>query len=206
MAKKIKFDVSCSDSKLPRIGGGALFGDSTTWPTAPDGRALTLIASIPTDFLNQALGLTLPDKKYISVLSYYTNEDYFLDSITYHGTQEELTWIKKGFTRVLIHDRQDEVHGPVTIPPMEIFLEDSELDNEIPFGRSKIGGTPYLLQAEPLALENENFILQLYGGDFPKSYQGIFGLSDAIGYVFVNLDKIEPKTTSDLGTFFVQVT
>lgn len=206
MAKKIKFTDPCSDVTSPRIGGSALIGSSIAWPTAPDGNALTVIASIPTALLNQTSGSSLPEHKYVSVFSYYTTEDYFLDSITYHGTEEELAWLRKGFTRVLIHEQKDEVHGPITIPPMRISLEDTEVSNETPFGGSKIGGTPYLLQAEPLNLENESFVLQLYGGDFPKNYRGIFGLPDAIGYLFIKSGEIDSEVILDAGTFFVQVT
>jgi hypothetical protein len=205
-SKKLSFANLCLDPKLPRIGGGALIGSLSAWPSAPSGNPLSLVASLPTEFLNENAALALPKNHFISVFSYYDADEYFLDSLTYHGSAEELEWIKKGFTRVLIHEPAEEVFGTVTIPAMTLNLESMELGALTTYTGSKIGGEPGLLQAEPLALCSEKFALQLYGGCFPASHKDIFGLSDAVGYLFIKSDASDIADKSDMGTFFVQVT
>jgi hypothetical protein len=175
------------------------------WPSAPDGLPLTLVMSMPASFLKINAGIDLPSDLFVSVFSYYSRSEYFLDSITYHGSPEELDWLRRGYTRVIVHKLGRELPGLNPIPPVAVEVGSDELDPATPFGGSKIGGEPMLLQSEPLALENEEFILQVYGGNFPAPYQGIFGLSDAVGYLYI--DRIRWGTKpEDAGTFFVQVT
>ena len=206
MEKKIVFTKPCSDDKLPRVGGNALIGELTRWPEAPDGLPLTLVTSLPTTFLNQNADLNLPDDHYISVFSYYSQSEYFLDSITYHGDQDELDWLRQGYTKVILHGAGSAVSGSITIPAMVIEVDLAGVNSGAPYQGSKIGGAPALLQAEPLALGDERFALQMYGGKFPKPHHGIFGLSDAIGYLFIDKNFTTPVTASDAGTFFVQAT
>jgi len=139
---------------------------------------------------------------YISVFSYYSKSEYFLDCITYHGSLEELDWIRKGYTRVVIHRPGSEMFGPHVIPTITV---DSGSETANSYGGSKIGGEPILLQNEPLALGNEKFAMQLYGGDFPFPYRGVLGLTDAVGYLYIDPMRWE-SMPGDAGTFFVQVT
>ena len=106
----------------------------------------------------------------------------------------------------MLHMEGNEVFGPVTIPAMAIEIDSVDLDSKVPYQGSKIGDEPGLLQAEPLALGDERFALQVYGGKFPKPHDGIFYLSDAVGYLFITQNPRAPATAADVGTFFVQVT
>ena len=162
--------------------------------------------SLPSTFLNQHAGFSLPDDRIVSVFSYYSLDEYFLDCITYHGSQEELEWLRKGFTKVVLHEPGSEVFQSVTIPAMKIDVETIDLGAMESFGGSSIGGEPCLLQAEALALEDQKFALQVYGSNFPHPHQGIFGLSDAVGYVFIDPAPAVGNTAKEVGTFFVQVT
>lgn len=205
MTREISFTRGCSDSRLPRVGGGALIGRLLEWPTAPDGKQLTLVLSLPATFLNENAGSGIRHEKFVSVFSYYDPAEYFLDSITYHGSPDELEWLRKGYTKVLIHDEGDEVFGGTVIPMMEIELDPLEMDNTVISQGSKVGGEPGLLQSEPLALNGQRFALQVYGGAYPRPFQDIFGLSDAVGYLFINT-AVDNENTGEAGTFFVQVT
>jgi len=206
MAKKLSFTNKCLDNKSPRIGGGALIENIVDWPTAPDGLPLTLVMSFPTSFFNENANLSLPEDHFISVFSYYSNSEYFLDNITYHGSQEELDWLRKGFTRVICHVAGAEIFGSTVIPAMVIEVDEVDLDTSVPFGGSKIGGQPSLLQSEPLELGSEQFALQVYGNNFPRPYEGIFGLSDAVAYLFLDPTGMIATSSLEIGTFFVQVT
>ncbi|MFE0838441.1 hypothetical protein ACFW4V_37055, partial [Streptomyces sp. NPDC058825] len=69
-----------------------------------------------------------------------------------------------------------------------------------PYQGSGIGVPPGFLQNENLALDKGlEFSLQLYSGDFPANWTDIFGLSDALGYLFIDGKRSE-------GLFFAQVT
>ena len=96
--------------------------------------------------------------------------------------------------------------GGVVIPTMAIELDLSEADNSATFQGSKIGGEAGLLQAEPLSLNDQKFALQVYGGDYPAPFKGIFGLSDAVGYLFIKHGINSEKIDGESGIFFVQVT
>ena len=183
-----------------------MIGSILEWPTAPDGAPLTLVMSIPVTFLNEHAGCNLPQEMFVSVFSHYSDREYFLDTITYHGSADELEVIREGFTRVILHKKGTEEFGIVQVPAIAIDIENSEPDNNKQSTISKLGGEPDLLQAEPLDLGREKFILQIYGSNFPKPYQGIFGLSDAIGYLFIDPYQKISENFSDIGTFFVQVT
>lgn len=205
MTKKLAFIKPCLDDKLARVGGAALIGGIVAWPATQDGHPLTLLMSLPTEFLNRNAGVSLPSGKIVSVFSYYAQDEYFLDCITYHGSQEELDWLRRGFTRVLLHPPGGVMSSAEELPPMELEIEDAHSTPADTYGGSKIGGTPTLLQAEPLALGDEKFALQVYGGSFPAGHRGVLGLSDAVGYLFINESKAR-NGELDVGTFFVQVT
>lgn len=206
MENKIIFNNTCQDNQIQRIGGGALIGNSHEWPIAPDGTPLTLIASLPALFINENTSIKIPEGFFISIFSYYLQDEYFLDVITYHGSPEELKLLQSGFSRVILHKPQEEKFGPITIPAMRIDLAENSSSSDIHFNESKVGGAPNFLQQEQLDLEDQCFVLQIYGGSFPKPYNGIFGLSDAIGYLFITPNKIPTVEPIDFGTFFVQVT
>lgn len=200
MANKISIQTPCKDIKAPRIGGGALIGNVCAWPCTPGGVPLTLVLSLPTDFVNNHIGSRLPGGKFVSVFSYYSKDDYFLDYICYHGNPEELKLLKTGYTKTLIHDDGAETFAGALIPPMRIDVTSASEDLDTYQG-SKIGGNAGLLQNEPISLDGLDFALQLYGGDFPEPFRDIFFLSDAVGYLYV---PSLPNETS--GFFFAQTT
>lgn len=205
LVKKLSFLHPCLDSKIPRIGGVALIGGLVGWPETPEKIPLTLIMSLSTQFLNENAGFDLPVNHYVSVFTYYSKDDYFLEYITYHGIQNELDNIRKGYTKVVFHAEGNEVAGPITIPAMAIEI-DSVDPCDAEFQESKIGGQPDYLQNEFLSLGNEKFALQLYGSDFPAPYTDIFFLPEALGYIFIDENRTLASSISDAGTFFIQVT
>ena len=99
MTKKLRLTTPCIDNASPRIGGGALIQNTAGWPTTPNGEPLTLIMSLPTWFLNEHAGFSLPAGHFVSVFSCYAKDEYFLDCITYHGSQEELHWLSRNCIR-----------------------------------------------------------------------------------------------------------
>ena len=65
------------------------------------GEELQLVASLPAKFLGVEGGA-----EYVSVFSFYSRDDYFLDRITYHGDPEEMEIIKRGgATQVVFHEK-----------------------------------------------------------------------------------------------------
>ncbi|MEW6760551.1 MAG: hypothetical protein AB1437_06980 [Pseudomonadota bacterium] len=206
MPGKLAITNSCSDNRFARVGGEALVGGVVGWPESPDGRPLTLLVSLPTEFLNRNAGFNLPAEHFISVFSYSPEDEYFLDCITYHGSQEELDWLRRGFTRVLFHRQGEPISSAAKLPSMRLEVDGANLALADSSSGSKIGGSPSLLQAEPLALNDEKFALQLYAGSFPAGYQGVMGLSDAVGYLFVSSKPLRKGEALDAGTFFIQVT
>ncbi|AXF19441.1 hypothetical protein CUJ89_02205 [Burkholderia pyrrocinia] len=182
------------DELEPRVGGVALLGSIENWSTTTSGEPLHLIASFPARFL----GIERGRDEFVSVFSFYSKRHYFLDRVTYHGDPSEMRVIEgEGTTRVVFHDRQCEVFEANTIPTRRLIA--GELA-ERAFQGSGLGGFPGFLQNESIAIDSRfEFALQLYGGDFPEGWSDIFGLSDAVGYLFV--DKLAGE-----GLFFVQAT
>jgi len=205
MAKKLMLNAPCVDVDLPRIGGEALIGGVVEWPAAPDGKALTLLISVPTTFLNDNVGFKLPVGMFVSVFSYYDAQEYFLDYVTYHGYSQELALLREGYTRVILHQSGFEVAGVPSVPAMAMQAEGEVADDE-PYTGSKLGGKAGLLQAEPLGLNDECFALQIYGARFPHPFRGVLGLSDAVGYLFIRPKAGPGDLGKDAGTFFVQTT
>ncbi|KVC64137.1 hypothetical protein WI73_23105 [Burkholderia ubonensis] len=191
---EIDFDETSHDALEPRIGGGALIGGVESWPTSSSGEALHLIASLPATFL----GIAGCGYEYVSVFSFYSANEYFLDRVTYHGDSDEMEIITRDrTTRVIFHAKGTEMFGTHVIPARTLRVRDEVAH---PFHGSGIGGHPGLLQDEDLSLPQDfEFAIQLYSGDFPDGWTDIFGLSDALGYLFV-------ATKSGKGLFFVQVT
>lgn len=211
MSVEIIFKDVENKSSIPRLGGYSLLPKNMDWPLNPNGDKLTLILSLPTDFLNEILEFNLPKRHVLSVFTTYNEEDYFLDSITFHGDIDEWQNIRKGFTRVLLHEvGEARNESDFLIPAQEIILGDElnldlagkgEGDMEIYCG-GLIGNESSLLQKENLGLDDYQFCLQIYGGDFPEGFQDIFYLSDSVGYLFLNKNNDD----SDVGVFFTQCT
>ena len=199
--KEYKFifvDNGSKNGELAYIGGKSFLPNNIMWPKNPNGNNLILLMTIPTTFLNKYFNNRFIQDRIISIFTTYDAEDYFLDSIVYNGSDEELNNIKEGFTKVIFHDIGNMVRNECEFEiPKKIFeLELIEVDGE--YGGSKLGGKPYLLQKNELKLKNYEFILQIYGNDFPEEYNDIFYLSDSIGYLY--LDK------RNNGIFFTQCT
>jgi hypothetical protein len=121
----------------------------------------------------------------------------FLDSIVYNGDDSELENIKNGFTKVIIHDIGDgsRNESDFEIPEKYFHLISLE-DNEI-YSGSKLGGEPFFLQNKNLKLHDYEYILQIYGNDFPEEYNDIFYLTDSMGYLYIK---------NEDGIFFTQCT
>jgi len=205
MTRKLDLTKPCADRSRPRIGGGALIGAVVDWPASPDRVPLTLVMSLPARFVNLHGDCQLPDHQFVSVFSDYRNDAYFLDAITYHGSPDKLALLRQGYTRVLMHRRGHEVFGPVTIPAMDMLVQERDAA-AVWAGGSRIGGQASLLQAEPLEPLDGRFILQLYAGDFPHPHRDVFGLSNAAGFLFIDPMGIGDPTSLDIGSFFVQTT
>jgi hypothetical protein len=203
---KIRVQGPCTNNRKPRIGGGALIGGmGLEWPTTPQGVPLTLLMSIPTEFINEYSGLALPIDRLISVFSFYSKRKYFLDYISYHGDKTELEMLRKGYTRVVSHPAGEELRQEGEIPAILIETDQSRADEIDTYQGSKIGGRPGFLQNESLDLPHHRFVLQIYGGDFPRAYQDVLYLSDAVGYLFIDKRLSLSTICSSAGMFFVQV-
>lgn len=203
MSKSLKFVESTNDL-TPRIGGPAMIGGVIDWPLAPDEKPLTLLLSMPSDLLNLFAGTHLAEKSMVSVFSYYSPNDYFLDFITYHGDPIELQNIKNGYTKVIVHTPGHAILGNISIPAKQIDFGTTNIEESEPFTGSKIGAPSGLLQQENLDISGYVFALQLYGNDFPKAFTDIFFLSDAVGYLY--LSESTDAETDVHGLFFVQTT
>ena len=59
MSVKIIFKGVENKSIVPRIGGYSFLPKNIKWPLNPKGDKLTLVISLPTDFLNKNLNLNL---------------------------------------------------------------------------------------------------------------------------------------------------
>lgn len=165
---------------------------------APDGVKLYLICVIPIEKIKELLisnGFLVEEsslKNYIYIFSYYLEGDYFLDSISYNGTEEEYTSIKSGYTKVIVGDEnyinisQNNLY--------EILLNNDSVE------ASWFGGEPEFLQNGSYQfLDDYLFLAQINGLDLPSKLNDMFYLSDAIGYIYLKRDLTD-------GLFFVQNT
>jgi len=214
MSVEITYKDVENESIVPRLGGYSFLPPNIDWPLNPNGEKLILILSLPTNFLNKALNFNLPKEHFLSVFTTYNQNDYFLDLITFHGDKDELENIKQGFTKVLLHKTgeirnesnflipaQEFIYGDKLKLNYEEFDGDNLDDMEIYCG-SLIGNKASLLQKEDLGLDDYQFCLQIYGGDFPEEFRDIFSLGDSTGYLFLNKNYNE----NDIGVFFTQCT
>ncbi len=200
MSKVIEFEGVGNEENVMRIGGMSFLPEGMEWPVNPNGEKMVLILNIPTNFLNDKLAYNYPKDKMISVFTTYNSEDYFLDTIVYHGSSEELTNIKNGFTKVILHDIGISRNDSDYLIPARKLIVGEETDFMDECGASHLGGKPLFLQNENLEVDNYQFCLQIYGGDFSEEFQDIFYLNDSIGYLFL---KGEPDA-NDIGMFFTQ--
>lgn len=160
------------------------------------GKELTLIFSIPVRSIKPllvSLGFENIDnnlQKNISVYSFYDKKDYFLDFITYHGTDEEfLELIEQKNTQVLINTDALAYNEDTFV----ISFNEQQCN-------SFFGDKPNFLQNENYEqLVNYNFLCQISANDLPNELQDLFYLNDAVGYIFL-------KNNLDSGIFFVQTT
>lgn len=200
MSNLVKFKKTDNEQNVLRIGGKSFLPQDVEWPINPNGEKLTLIFHLPTNFLNENLSFKYPKDMIISVFTTYNTEDYFLDSIVYHGDMEELKNIKNGFTKVILHSiGSPRNESDYLIPARKIIIgkKINELDD---YYGSFIGASPVFLQKEKLELDSYQFCMQIYGGDFPEEFQDIFYLNDSIGYLFLS----QEGNLNDVGLFFTQ--
>lgn len=214
MSIEVIFNGVENESNIARLGGYSLLPENIDWPLNPDGDKLTLVLCLPTDFLNETLHVNLPKEQVLSVFTTYKKDEYFLDSITFHGDQDELNNIKKGFTKVLLHEAGDIRNESDFLIPAQKFIlgeevdldfeevDEEDLDDIEIYCGSLIGDKPSLLQVEDIGLDDYQFCLQIYGGDFPEGFQDVFSLSDSVGYLFLNKN-VDQKHA---GVFFTQCT
>jgi hypothetical protein len=205
MTHKISLLTAASESDIqPRIGGKALLPVETEWPQNPNSEPLVLVASLPSEFLNKELGYSLPGGTYVSVFTTYSKSDYFLDVITYTGSEAELANIRNGFTKVILHEAgkaRNEADYLVPARLMELSPLPSDDGN---YTGSKLGGEPSWLQQEVIDMPDYKYAMQLYSSDFPEEFEDIFYLTDAIGYLLVAPQSL--AATEEIGIFFVQTT
>lgn len=202
MSKIIGFEAVNNEHNIFRIGGKSLLPANIEWPVNPKGKRLTFILNIPTNILKDILGYNYPENKIISVFTTYDQEEYFLDTIGYHGDSEELENIKQGFTKVILHDvgapRND---ADYLIPAQKVLLGEDSDDLKEDIG-SMLGEESSMLQNEILETGSYQLCMQLYGSDFSEGFQNIFYLGDSMGYLFLNKD----GNSDDIGMFFTQCT
>ena len=197
-----EIDKVDNEKNILRMGGKSFLPQEIEWPMNPNGEKLTLIFSLPTNILNEQLKVKYTKDMVFSVFTTYNPDDYFLDSIVYHGDKEELAHIQKGFTKVILHSiGSPRNESDFLIPARKIELG-KEIHEINEYYGSLFGTEPSFLQNEKLELESYQFCMQVYGGDFPEEYEDIFCLDDAIGYLFL----AKKENQDDDGVFFVQCT
>jgi hypothetical protein len=201
MSYQLSLTRPTNELLLPRIGGEALIGGIIDWPNNSNSEPLTLVASVPNTFITRHTGIKLRQDLYTSTFSYYSETEYFLDQITYHGNPDELSCINHGTTRVVQHPLGKNIHAGPIIPPHLIEIGEFTVDNED--CGSRIGGNPCLLQNESLDTHDMKFAIQFRSADFPKIFNDIFGILDALGYLFL---KENSQLSAEDGLFFVQTT
>ncbi|MFU0444547.1 hypothetical protein ACMZZG_03540 [Pseudocitrobacter faecalis] len=127
--------------------------------------------------------------------------DIFLDDIVYFGDDVEFSYIKKGFTKVIM----TESHNLVD----DNFFEGRRMGVKLQsLNNIEYPTFSFISNKMPTSVFNCNklvdeyrFICQIYSADIPSRDGGALGLSDAIGYLFLKKDIID---YSDAGFFFVQ--
>jgi uncharacterized protein YwqG len=197
MQYKLTFDENKSNNGIAYIGGQSFLPNNIDWPKNQNGENLVLIITVSTDFLNKYFYNRFSPNKIVSVFTTYNKNDYFLDSITYNGDDSELENINNGFTKVIIHDIGNFERNESEFEIPKKYFKLIPLENNETNNGSKIGGKPFLLQNKNLKLDDFEYILQIYGNDFPEEYNDIFYLNDSMGYLYIK---------NGDGIFFTQCT
>lgn len=81
MSVEITFKDVENESVVPRLGGYSFLPENMNWPLNPDGDKLTLVLSLPTDFLNKTLDVNLPKEHVLSVFTTYSKDDYLISPL-----------------------------------------------------------------------------------------------------------------------------
>ncbi|MFM2479651.1 DUF1963 domain-containing protein [Celerinatantimonas sp. MCCC 1A17872] len=202
------YKLVCSDEK----NSGAEFGGApyinTDWPKNPDGEDLYNVINIDSNIINNHIGYDLlPTDTCISIFTTYSEEDYFLDDVTYFGDLDELDNIKSGYTKVIIkslnkYATKDECKGRCINKNFTVSLIPYELkDGDIPAFSFFSSQIPAGVSGLDDLLSEYYFACQLYSGDIPICNGELFGLTDANGYLLI---RKELKNDGYDGLFFIQ--
>ncbi|WP_145992951.1 RHS repeat domain-containing protein [Hoylesella timonensis] len=163
------------DNLCPRIGGEAFIKEKD-WPRNNNGIPLSLLFSIPLEVVSSKY--THREALFLSVFTTYT-DDYFLDDIIDNGDLQGLPPIWTNGTRVLIRKQEaTSCSLGISIPSYKILLP--SIDN-------MRNSMPSYLQSEPELPVSSTFLFQFDLINFPLELQNILFLSDAIGYVFIDM-------------------
>ncbi|CDH26419.1 DUF1963 domain-containing protein [Xenorhabdus bovienii] len=197
---RIVVEETLNDNSGFILGGNK--GYVSQWPVNPDGEKLFHLFSIDCEKLSPRIpeGI-LPISGYLSVFSTYSDDEYFLDSVTYFGDEQELNLIKSGFTFVSYSLTNDTLeNNDKFIPERSVSFLDMEIeDDDYPMISLFSNKTPHGLDDIGDVGNDYHFVCQIYSSDFPEPFQDALGLSDAIGYLF-----IRNKENGIDGLFFVQ--
>lgn len=109
--------------------------------------------------------------------------------------------LARGTTKVIQHQPGKAVQRTPTIPSHMVEIGELALA-ESDCG-SRIGGNPCMLQNERLANWDMKFAIQLRSADFPGKFTDVFGVPDALGYLFLRECSVPSEED---GLFFVQTT
>ncbi|MDC9591684.1 DUF1963 domain-containing protein [Xenorhabdus sp. XENO-10] len=181
---RIIVEETMNDNSGFILGGNK--GYVSQWPVNPDGEKLLNLFSIDYEKLSSRIPeRILPTSGYLSVFSTYSDNEYFLDSITYFGDEQELNLIKSGFTFVSYSLTNDTLeNNDKFIPERSVIFLDMEIEDDdypmLSFFSKKI---PYGLDDIGDIRNDYHFVCQIYSADFPAPLQDALGLSDAIGYL-----------------------
>jgi len=205
MAHKLSFLHTALDTEnSSRIGGKSFLPSTIEWPKNPNAEPLVLVASLASELLNKELGYSLPHDTFVSVFTTYSKSDYFLDVITYTGSEDELTNIQNGFTKVILHEKGEARNESDYLIPARHFSLSPLPSEDKHYSGSKLAGEPGWLQQEVMNVLGYKYALQLYSSDFPEEFEDIFYLTDAVGYLFLASDLELDKKEN--GIFFAQTT
>lgn len=207
---------------MSQLGGGAWFNSKDYWPICPISKKYLLpVMTIrgnffPTErFPSPDLCITV----FISVIynkgSFYgINSRHFAASDT-----KELSSIKKGTSRVILHDVGDkEIFMDVDFPYINkcgmhlVEFTSEEKDEEVQepddsLYLSKFSAFPSWLQDPVIPPPSFSFNLQLLEYDIVKispEHEGIF--NDGAGYLFLSRNLRRMKNMDEAGFFIVQYT
>ncbi|MDK2127043.1 hypothetical protein [Parachitinimonas caeni] len=196
------FSETCNFDKFCYVGGGAPL-NKESWPCNKRGEALIHLATISSFALKRFCGISIDEQVVVSIFSSYLKSDYFLDEITYSGSEQELEEIRSGSTKVVVCGRIEEENNfsEFYIPKRYFNCVEQIIENDcIPMFSFLAESCPNFTQNEIMKFDGMRFISQFYSGDFPKPFRGVLGMVDAVGYAFLDIS----GSNSNGGLFFVQ--